>query len=290
MILPPNNNNNDFALITSMAHCAGDGQTYYALHNMLSSAEDNNITSLNVHRKMEITQRIEDALGSKEQASAFDPNVGFILRFLGGIITSKLLAGPATIKLFTIPQEWIERQKKKESGEWISTNDIITSTFLRVMDCDQATMAINFREKLDNCCADDAGNYFQQLILRPSDFQSPAQIRSIVSDLKNNRQNRNTIPMTSWEHIRSSKPFGAISNWSTFSKPVVMGKCRPKLHMPLLDPTSIPSRFTSGLFIFRPDDSPDRIAALFAGHPDVLKKLQIETGGMIGDDLTINNV
>ena len=55
-----------------------------------------------------MTQKIEDALGGPAQASSVSPNAGFIVRFLRGIISSKL-AGPlsTSVKLFVIPETWI---------------------------------------------------------------------------------------------------------------------------------------------------------------------------------------
>ena len=281
----PADNDKGFALITSLAHCVGDGHTYYNLHNMLS--EDKPILSLNVNRKMEITQKIEDKLGGKAYASSFSPNAGFIFRFIRGIIASKF-AGPEStkVKLFLIPEEWIQTQKvESKASSWISTNDIITSTFFNATDCDQAIMALNFRGKVKNCNSNDAGCYFEQLILRPSDYRSASQIREIVNEIKMNKRQPQTSPMTSFEHVTSKKQFGCISSWYGFAKPVKLKGCPDQvLHIPLLptDAVSVPSRFTSGLFVFRPDKT-KRVACLFAGHHEVLERL--EASGMVGDDV-----
>ena len=279
----PETDGNGFALITSLAHCVGDGQTYYTLHNMLSSDEE--VSSLNVSRKMDLTQKIEDALGGPEQASSFSPNAGFIVRFLRGLISSKL-SGPASVKLFHVPEGWIEEHKAKVQDGWVSTNDILTSHFFQTVDCDQATMPLNFRGKIQNCCPDDAGNYFQFLIFRPSDYETPSQIRLAINEIiESGSRKPLTTPMSSFEHLTSRKQFGTISNWCTFVKPVKLEGCQDlDLHIPLVktDPMSVPWRFVSGMFVFRPDAN-NKVAALFAGHPDVLERL--EETGMIGEEI-----
>ena len=68
-------------------------------------------------------------------------------------------------------------------------------------------------------------------------------------------------------------------------KPVKLEGCHDlDLHIPLVktDPMSVPWRFVSGMFVFRPDAN-NKVAALFAGHPDVLERL--EETGMIGEEI-----
>ena len=283
-----------FALVVSLAHCIGDGQTYYSLHNMLDMKHK--VVSLNVQRKQDITERIETALGGPAQASSLsNPSPGFVARFLAGLTSSILFGPPTSVKVFAINEEWIQQQKQiamesDPNKAFVSTNDIVTSNFFQCVDCDQGIMAINFRGKVKDCLGTDAGNYFNFLVYRPADYSSPRQIRSTVHELQTKGKRQPiTKPMTSWEHFRSKRQFGACSNWSSFCKPVGLGGgCIQDLHMPLLptDPISVPSNFTSVLVIFRPGKS-NRIAAMFAGHPKALETLI--ASDMVGKDVYRNN-
>jgi len=249
-----------------------------------------------VQRKQEITERIETALGGPDQASSLSsPSPGFVARFLGGLTSSKFFGPPASVKVFAINDEWIRKQKQiametKPSNDnmpnFVSTNDIVTSQFFQCVDCDQGIMAIDFRGKVKDCFTTDAGNYFNYLICRPEDYASPHRIRSAVHELQTTGQRKPlTKPMTSFEHFRSKRQFGACSNWSSFYKPVSLGGgCVLQLHMPLLptDSMSVPANFCSGMYIFRPGKS-EMIAAMFAGHPKVLDALL--ASGMVGKDV-----
>jgi len=287
-----------FALVVSLAHCIGDGQTFYNLQNMLDLKKSNRnvVVSLNVHRKQELTERIETALGGPDQASSLSsPSPGFVSRYLGGLTSSKFFGPPPSVKVFAINDEWIRKQKliameNKPSNDnmpnFVSTNDIVTSQFFQCVDCDQGIMTMDFRGKVKDCFATDAGNYFNYLICRPEDYALPHNIRSAVHELQTTGQRKPlTKPMTSLEHFRSKRQFGACSNWSSFYKPVSLGGgCVQDLHMPLLptDSMSVPANFCSGMYIFRPGKS-EKIAAMFAGHPKVLDALI--ASGMVGKDV-----
>ena len=280
-----------FALVMSMAHCIGDGQTFYNLHNMLGIKDEKDlIVKLNPHRKFDMPEKMEICLGGKEHASAMtNPPAGFVTRFLSGLLSSQLLGAKTTVKMFTLNEEWIalETQRAKDSGcDFVSTNDIVVSSLFQSIDCDQGIMAVDFRGKIDNCLKSDAGCYFNFLIFRPDDFKSPISIREAVNELKNDGKRKpKTKPMTSFEWLNSSKLFGTCSNWSTFCSEINMGDdVEIDIHYPVVptDPLSVPARFVSGAYIFRHNKS-SQPALLFVGTPKILTKLNAR--GMIGKEL-----
>ncbi|KAL3934603.1 MAG: hypothetical protein SGBAC_009714 [Bacillariaceae sp.] len=279
-----------FALVVSLAHCVGDGHTFYQVHNMLSKHAKPQF--LDPVRKPSLTDDIATALGGKDQAASLaNPPWGFIFRFLKGAIFSKLFGPPTKVELFWINQDWIQGEKEQvandqENVSYVSTNDVVTARFFQLCETDQGIVSINFRDKLPGCEPDMAGNYFNYLVCRPGDFDSPAQIRSSVQQICSGTPRKPTSsPMTSWQHMRSSKLWAATSNWSTFCKPVDLEHCRQDVHFPVIpcDSQSAPARFVTGLFLFRPihhEGSPSRIAAMFAGPPKVLETLK--QSGMVG--------
>ncbi|CAJ1966303.1 unnamed protein product [Cylindrotheca closterium] len=290
-----------FALVVSLAHCVGDGHTFYQLHNMLSM-KDAKVQVLDPTRKPSLTDDIATALGGKDQAASLaDPPPGFIVRFLKGVILSTLFGPRTKVELFWINQDWIQNEKdqvatdqtKKEGNDtngisYVSTNDILTARFFQLCETDQGIMSINFRGKLPGCEPNMAGNYFNYLVCRPGDCDSPAQIRSAVQEICSGTPRKPTSsPMSSWQHMASSRLFAATSNWTTFCKPVYLDNCQQDVHIPVIpcDSQSAPARFVTGLFLFRPthDDAAGgkhKIAAMFAGPPKVLETLK--QSGMVG--------
>lgn len=256
-------------------------------------SKDKPIVSLRATRKLVIEKRIETALGGADQACMLtSPPAGFMLRFIGGMIGSKLLGPPTVSHLFWIDEDWISKHKldasKTNSNSFVSTNDIVTAEFFKCCATDQGIMAVNFRGKVDDCLFSDAGNYFNYLICRPADYASASLIRDSVNELKQGGRKPRSSPMTSFEHLFSGgfmqTYYGAVSNWSTFSQPIQLDGCNQELHIPVLptDSLAVPSRFVSGLFLFKPDGS-GKIAAMFAGHPRVLDAVTMS--GMRGRDV-----
>lgn len=299
-LIPARSENGDkdvksFALVTSLAHCAGDGHTYYTIHKMLNldqprqragESEKQEITVLSTKRKKDIPPQIEKILGGPSTLSKMP--LGYIIRFLTGVIKSKLFGPETGAKLFMVDKKWIgeqkamiQRDKGSDPDAFVSSNDIIASQVFKSADTDQGWIAINFRSKTPNCLNTDAGNYFSNILCSPKDYGSPLTIRKIVREIQDGGR-KNYPSMTSWEHMTSKKQHVFCTNWSTFCEPVSMGKnCIQELHMPLL-PINFPAQFGSGAIVFRPGIEKD-VAVLFLGHPLCLDNLQ--TSGMIGDDL-----
>lgn len=296
-----NGNIKQFALVTSLAHCVGDGHTYYAIQNMLNldqihqNAGDTDITSaaiLHTKRKTEIYPQIDQAMGGPSSLSKAP--FGFLLRYMRGAITSKLFGPETCAKLFMVNQKWIREQKamvtqnshsmatESDRGKFVSTNDIICSQLYKSTGTDKGLIAIDFRSKIPNCLHTDAGNYFGFIHLSPKDYESPLHIRNIVWEIQNGGR-KNYPSMTSWEHITSMKQLVTCSNWSTFCKPLSMGdSCVQDLHMPLIELDMFPARYGSGAYIFRPGVEKD-VAVLFLGHPLCLERL--EASGMVGNKI-----
>ncbi|CAB9501517.1 expressed unknown protein [Seminavis robusta] len=276
-----------FALLVSLAHCVGDGHTFYTLHNMLDSTRP--VIALVPNRKAHVLDDIAKVLGGPLYASSLsNPPVGFIFRFFKGMFVSSVFGPKTEVRLFWIDENWIQQEKElaqKDITEgYVSTNDVVTARFFECTQVDEGIMAINFRGKIDNCLDVDAGNYFNYLVCRPSDYSS-AHIRRSVQKTQNNTPLKpQSKPLTSWEHLTSRSFYGATSNWSTFCMPVSLPNCEEELHVPVLptDSISCPASFVTGLFLFRPGAS-KRVAAMFAGHPRALEA--VKASGMMGEDV-----
>ena len=283
-----------FALITSLAHCVGDGKTYYNLHNMI--AHNAPIVALNIQRKHFLHQAMVKTMGGPEFFGCYCfPSVGMVVRIVRSVVTA-LIVGPATeVKLFWVNNTWIKQQKKvglfeaqddAEKPEFLSSNDVLASQFLRTTQCDQALMTVNFRGKIKDCHENDAGNYYNINPLRPADFSTPVGVRKVVNQLKLGQRKPTTKPMTSLQHLVSvNSPISFFTNLADFARPVPLQHCEQLLHMPLVPTHSwrMPSRLFSICYVFKPTKECDTLGVMVSVTPKAMKEL--EESGMVGPEL-----
>ena len=62
----------------------------------------------------------------------------------------------------------------------MSTNDVVSSAFLRATRADLALMAVNFRGRVPEVDESHAGNYENVIQYRPEDYESPPLVRQSV--------------------------------------------------------------------------------------------------------------
>ena len=86
------------------------------------------------------------------------------------------------IESYYIDTDKIAEAKAQAIGvDYVSTNDILTSTFGNATSARLLLMAINFRDKLPDFKADDAGNYEGALVFGPDDYATPTSIRQTLN-------------------------------------------------------------------------------------------------------------
>jgi len=220
------NSNNSFSIIFSVSHSVVDGHTYYQLLNMLS--RDKEIVSLSVKRKYETTIQIKNAVGK----DTYDYFVGaaHVFNALFGMAVAKR----AKVFAYYIDEEKIKKIKKDhndfKSCEYISTNDILTSTYGIFTKVRLLLMAINFRGKLKILDNNDAGNYEAVVLYDKKVYSKPSGIRKTLSNGEPYRGLVDKLP-SFFEGIRCK--MGFITNWATFSEELYFNDCKEKLHLPL---------------------------------------------------------
>eukprot|EP00501_MAST-03F_sp_TOSAG23-6_P000319 GSMAST32.ASY1.ANO1.326.1 assembled CDS len=282
------NGRNKFALIVSANHSLLDGHGYYRIFNMLSS--EAKVEALSPDRNQKIPSKIKEAMGG--ELSFMSPPPGFLFRFIFGVLKNMFF--PSTDSFgFYISKTWLDEQKSKHKSKnndnrnvaFISTNDILVSTFCNVLQCDVAIMAINFRGKIENLDDDQIGNYEDLIAYRKEDYLLPSLIRKSVTGPIYKRDSSSSMP-TNWEHITKGT-YGAITNWSKFAKVVKLPNGSPNpttqdFHIPLFDfPKSTPACIVSSMVIFKPND--DQLAALVAGPTSLIN--DIKSCGMVASEL-----
>jgi hypothetical protein len=259
------NSNSSFALVFQLNHAVGDGATYYNLLHMLCSIEEECIIQLNPIRDTSYQEQAIARLGKKE--AAFEAGTTKILFFIWGCLKTLPFYDPSSTHRYQYayvdPSKMKEAKaaamRKQEQGShandivpFVSTNDIITSWFMRETQCDYGDLAINMRGRLEGITDASAGNYQRTILYYKKDIETPMLIRKSVQNFKRVITGEEGIP-GAFTYVRSR--VALVSNWSSLAKPAFIKDCQEEFHVPLHISTSywsslFPSTF-SILLIFR---------------------------------------
>ena len=167
-----------FAVIWSVSHVIVDGFTYYKLLAMLSS--EGVVASLNAARKHSIEEESERAAGLPE--SAFMKSGCMICNVVCTMLCSST---KPDIRSYYVDVARVNEAKGKteltDEVAFVSTNDILSSTFARATDCQVLLVPINFRQKLPAYTENDAGNYEGALCFTRDDCVTPALVRCTLN-------------------------------------------------------------------------------------------------------------
>ena len=265
----PHQSNQDYshvALVLSGNHSLLDGYSLYMLYNMLSI--DQPIRSLNATRKQEIPDKIIKALKS-EKSFVDEANTGFIIKYIFKSMLNKFFFPQAESRIFYINETWVHDAKKKtlasisdnegESVSPVSTNDVLVSEISKGMQNDgsdlEVIMAVNFRNRIENCTNDDVGNYENCITYKAADFATASLIRKSLSGEYYFRASKPVTKRWSiFEAFWGKSKIGLLSNWSKF--PVTLklhdNVAKEVLHLPLFDNSGAPVSVANGAVIFRP--------------------------------------
>jgi len=265
--------NEKFALVFSVSHIIADGFTYYELLNSFS--DDSTIPIFNIERKLDKEKKFIEAIGVKR--FAFSLSFGLKLNTFKGLITGK----KAKCYAFYIDQHKIQQAKNKllETSEFVSTNDIITSSFSNAVKARLCMMAINFRNRIDNLINSDAGNYSSVLFFDKENYGTPLGIRKSLQSGSPMKTTSNKMPGF-FETLRSK--IAIITNWSNFSKPLSIHGAANIIHYPVYNLNLIPYDFA---IIFEP--LPNRIAVMYLSK--TLSKEEILDHCEVNEPIDLNS-
>lgn len=281
-----------FAVIHSMSHIAGDGHTYYNIHNMLCSNCE--VKKLNAERLFETEAMQKKVLGEKEYyllcSGAFI--TGMIVGLLKtAILTPLKLAPDYEQRYVLVDEEKIGQLKSAVLSEaaatdaddnsktvpFVSTNDILSSWYLNHGKCTYGFMPINFRNRLEGHTDSLAGNYENAIFYYPDDCVSPGLIRkSLIANpgdsftLKRHITGETTSTPSLWDNISGNVYLA--TNWKSFSKDADIPGCREELHLPLFGQLSISPNNFGGCIIFRA--APGKTAVHLMGNAQVMSGLE----------------
>merc|ERR1712070_1145579 len=83
---------------------------------------------------------------------------------------------------------------KADSVQFVSTNDIIVSSFFNASKPDACLMQVNLRGRCDQWRDTDAGNYHYNLFYTSKSYGTPVQIRQSLQTQPYTRQPREPFP------------------------------------------------------------------------------------------------
>jgi len=268
-----------FALIVALSHIVGDGHTYYKLLSMLCSKDadgnDATIKPLIYQRIASSTQQQADAMGQDNYDFFARPGPAFFLNYAAGVIKARTFGAVNQCIFARVDEAGMQQEKKKysdttEAVDFVSTNDVLTSWFLKTTQSDVGAMAINFRNRLKGHTDHHAGNYESIIVYAPRDYDSPALIRKSLDQFRRTETIHDPLP-NFFQALGLSS--GLVTNWSSFSQPNNnLPSCREELHIPLYDAVPLVPSGTAVMIIFRA--GPTQGLGLFlAGSPTVLNEL-----------------
>ena len=271
----PNEQRNIFGMIVSLSHRVGDGYTFYNLYKMLDPRKD--LKSLNPYRKSKVIERIETKLGKKMLEGI--GGVWVTLLFVKSVLLSKLRGERWEQKSLLVNPSFIEDMKNNtdlQEVDFITTNDIITSTCFKLAKTDMGMMPINFRGRVEDCGDLDAPNYMNTIMYRPADYDRPELIqKSLQLKVMKRASNPPTkeIPNDPTCLLKSIN-VTICTNWTSFLKNdfSLGSKSKQLLHMPLKDMRYAAPSLISNVTIYKPISN--LTALLITGTPEMVKRFE----------------
>ena len=236
-----------FALIFSLAHTVADGHTYYQILNQLGGRATSPLTVPRKHLAL------ANIIGEKEHKWLFGaPHFAVAV---AGMLTGKKTRAYA----FLVDQARVAEEKaaaKATGASFISTNDVLTSSFASLVGARLCMMAINLRGRVEGILPSDAGNYEGMLLLDYETCGTPAAVRATLQSGPPYGSARST-PLPGVCGGISSR-IAQITNWCTFSEDLSFDGCAERLHLPIVDLRMIPYECS---IVFRP--SPGKVGVLY---------------------------
>ena len=150
-------------------------------------------------------------------------------------------------------------------GKFVSTNDILTSWFLKSDKLTFGIMAVNMRGRMTGITNTLAGNYEYSLHYFPQQYSTPLGIRKALVNKAGLRTSRSDFSSV-FERLRTRH--GLVTNWASVHQDLVLPGCKQIVHMPIIDS---PPMFGGCLVIFKA--TAEQLGMYLIGQPSVLEPI-----------------
>lgn len=274
-----------FALLVSFHHTIGDAHTFYLVNAMLSASND--VTALDPKRLLSYTQEsLASTFGEMKIKGMFS-----FASLIGAAIVPMIVAPFRRAPIYTmrlVNQEWMAEQRKlsklalteqaQPQVPFVSTNDILTSWFLRNGGFNTGQMAANLRNRIPGFTDAHVGNYTFGVHYFPSQFATPEGIRKpLVNGAKTGQLRTSRHEYLSFTDKLAQKP-GFVTNWSSFFQEVDLPECKQTFHMPLV-------RAVHGAQMCIFQATKDRLGVCMIGDSNCIARVLEAEGGAAVDAL-----
>ena len=216
-----------FCIFFAMSHIVGDGATFYKIFNQLSASGE--VRSLEPKRRMDFGEKLKLKVAMDVKKAVM--SLSFMVSAMKGYFFGN------TVRGFTgfVDVEGVARAKEdaKRRGAvpFVSTNDILTSTFANAFDADVCCMAINWRGRISGITDNLAGNYESVLLFDGANAATPDHIRKA---LRHPHFHCRDEPMPPLSRALTAR-YGIITSWVSFSRPINIPGCVEQVHRPVYD-------------------------------------------------------
>lgn len=197
-----------------------------------------------------------------------------------------MCGGKASLDARFVDEEKVRKWKDGVKDGFVSTNDVLTSTFAMATNADILLMAINLRNRVAEADELDAGNY-ELVVIYDSSASNPQNIRkSLLGGPPFKRTGNGKLP--GFFRTATSK-CAMITNWAfpQFKADLNLYSANGEknipiqLHLPIYEPKNIAFPIA---IIFRPCHG--KLGVLYGGSPrDLTNELLMAAGAPIGDQV-----
>ena len=241
-------------LVFSVSTVLVDVHTFYCLYEQMNGNKEGR--ALNAIRNTDYTKTLRSTLGKAEMSWMHESSSR-----QNGIALSLCFSTPVRVAASYLDEEtWLPTAKKTHTigTSWVSTNDILTSWFFNLCQCDYAFMKVNFRGRMLDLSETHAGNYSDAILYRPEDFDQPILIRKSLAGFRRaariesyfwkGKTHGTSLPGVVASLQNNS---AAAENWCGAYRNVLLPGHIQLLHLPIItDFQLLPHRNT--MYIFKP--------------------------------------
>eukprot|EP00536_Pseudo-nitzschia_multiseries_P000896 jgi/Psemu1/2072/gm1.2072_g len=215
-----------FVIILSTSHAVADGHTHYAIMKMMCEGSD--IIPLNPRRDPEVERRCRNVTRTE---TAYIPSFSSVFSAFW-----RLVFRPRNeYHAFYVDKARVGVAKeiaKARGANFVSTNDVITSTFGITSNARLCFMAINLRNRVKGARSDDAGNYECILGIDAGFYNHPEKIRQVIQE--GPPYVAHTRPFPGFYEAATST-IAVTSNWSSFACELKLPDCEHVIQLPILN-------------------------------------------------------
>ena len=271
-----------FVVFFSISHACADGFTYFTILNMLFEGAE--VYPLDAVRNEKHRTTLPELVGKKANKWMTSASCGQIMNFIGIMCCGK--KNQPVHCFFVDKNKLADAKEKAKEGpnapEFVSTNDILTSTFGRTTNARLLTMAMDFRGRVDGLTKKTAGCYHAGLLFDPDAYSTPGNIRQALAG---------PAPQSRVASFPSccGSVFGnwtaLISNWGSASKGNYdIPGCEHLLHIPYVQTNDMPVDFS---IVFKPRKGETAVMLGFQYGKNVvdIAKAQMPIGQTLSENM-----